>query len=114
MIKVAHVLDLGTLVAVLPYSHDRPNGLVGYVSLHYHDCDGTPLYGITLNPALVGQPAPRQPSGETPELRWKHYEETSAYMYGHRRGIAENSLRLVRAPTEEERREMVNLRGLGK
>jgi hypothetical protein len=45
--KIAHAIDLGTLVEVdLDYSDEH--GVRGFVVEHTRDCDGTPLYAISL------------------------------------------------------------------
>jgi hypothetical protein len=47
--KISHTIPLGTLVEVdLDYSEEH--GARGFVVEHSRDCDGEPLYAISLKP----------------------------------------------------------------
>lgn len=47
--KISHTIPLGTLVEVdLDYSEEH--GVRGFVVEHTRDCDGEPMYAISLNP----------------------------------------------------------------
>jgi len=47
-----HKIPLDALVEVIPWEHGTHNGVRGYVSGHGRDCDGTPLYSITMEKGL--------------------------------------------------------------
>jgi hypothetical protein len=46
-LKKTHKIPVGTLVELLPRSHEEHGGVRLYVVHHMRDCDGTPLYAMS-------------------------------------------------------------------
>ncbi len=110
--QIAHRIPLGTLVRVLPFSEGTPNGMVGFVAEHSRDCDGTPLYSLTLRPASVGHPGTSHyhllisfSEAQNPlhTALAKHLCVIAQASCSD--GYCEDNLEKVREPTENEREE---------
>jgi hypothetical protein len=49
---LTHKIPLDTLVEVKPEKYSKHNGIRAYVASHDRDCDGTPLYSLTMEKGL--------------------------------------------------------------
>lgn len=91
--KIGHNIPLGTLVEVKKESGIQESGLRLYVQDHIRDCDGTPLYSLTLNFFLVGKDVTKPASGN--ERLDAHLRIANSGAISH--GYPEDSLQIIEA-----------------
>jgi hypothetical protein len=81
-IVASHKIPLGTLVEVdIPYNSQH--GIRGFVCEHTWDCDGEPMYAITLHPDLK-------------QLEYIKSISYNLYKFAIQDGFVESSLKIIR------------------
>jgi len=91
-----HTIPCGAIV------REVNSGLVCYVATQDRDCDGTPVYGLTIRPEMVNATEPLHPAGDDPFLKMMYQIARGQWQMGIDRGYAEGDLVVERNPTPHE------------
>jgi hypothetical protein len=87
-LNLKHNIPLYSLVETCLIGETRSHGLRLFVAWHGRDCDGTPLYGLTMDTSIIGYDLSKR---STEEERYRSIFKAGAMDFG----WGESSLKII-------------------